>query len=161
MLKADVLSNLNKGCENLRALLPSDFFTIAPTHSFGDYFEVNMKTSIFNRFAIAMISLMGSITVPSHAEQFFVQGKINTTLSTGSDEYGGCMIQLSNPIGNGCPDKGWVSLDCNDDYYDGGERRYASALMAFSLDKPVYVQVDNQVKQGEFCVAKRIDVVRE
>lgn len=123
-----------------------------------NFIEVKMKKISLYGIALSLFILFGFTAMPAQAELFFVGGKIVTSMSTASDEFGGCMIYLSNPVGNGCPNKGWVSLDCNDEHYDGGERRFATALMAFSLNKTVYALVDNQIKKDGYCVAKRIDV---
>jgi len=72
---------------------------------------------------------------------------------------GGCMVQLSKPIGNGCTGN-WVSLDCQEKYSSGGDRKYSTAMLGFSLNKSVTVYYDAKQKHGTTCVAKRLDVLQ-
>ena len=98
-------------------------------------------------------------TIPANAAEFWRVGKITKTLSQGSG-YGGCMIEITAPIGNGCPGR-WVSLDCDGLFYpeSAGKRSYASATVAASTDKLVSVRVDNTKKHNGYCVSKRLDVI--
>ncbi len=114
-----------------------------------------MKNAI-RRSRLTILLIVMSMSV--QAAPFFVSGTIKRTLSEASN-FGGCMIELSTAVSNGCPANGWVSLDCNGGFHGAGERHYASALMAFSLNKPVTVQVDNTQKYNGYCVARRIDVL--
>ncbi|MGR9115748.1 MAG: hypothetical protein ACU85E_08275 [Gammaproteobacteria bacterium] len=109
------------------------------------------------QLALSALLLLG-LSITAQAGQFWVTGNVLRTLSDGFN-YGGCMIYLSTPINNGCPASGWVSLDCNGGYNRAGERNYASALMAFSLNKTVSVLVDNTQKYNGYCVVRRMDVI--
>ena len=109
------------------------------------------------QLTIAVLLLAG-LSATAQAEQFWVTGNVVRTLSDGVN-FGGCMIYLSTAVNNGCPANGWVSLDCNGGYNRAGERNYASALMAFSLNKPVTVLVDNSVKYNGYCIVRRLDVL--
>jgi len=104
---------------------------------------------------IATGILLASVSIPAHSE--FVTGTITRTISDGIN-FGGCMIKLSSG-GTDCPSN-WVSLDCNGGYHGAGERNYSTALMAFSLNKSVSVQVDQEKKYGNYCVVTRIDVLQ-
>jgi hypothetical protein len=116
--------------------------------------KTTMKIKLVSALSLVLISM------PVLSAEFSVSGKITRTLSSGN-QFGGCMVQLSVPINNGCPASGWVSLDCNGGFFPGGngDRSYTSALAAFSLHKTVTVRVDNTKKYDTFCVASRIDVI--
>jgi len=115
-----------------------------------------MKLQLNKYMLVAALLAGASMTAQSATRT----GTILKTLSDGQN-YGGCMIQISNNIGNGCPSN-WVSLDCNGGFSNAGERHYASALMAFSLGKSVTVHVDSTSGKtyNTFCVATRIDVLQ-
>jgi len=105
---------------------------------------------------IASGILLAGLSMGSQAG--WVTGTIERTLSEGVN-YGGCMILLSTAIGQGCP-SAWVSLDCQGGYTGVGERNYSTALMAFSLNKQVSVNVDPTKKYNTYCVATRLDVLK-
>lgn len=107
---------------------------------------------------MTLTALLLGVSMTAQASQFWVTGTITRTLSDGMN-YGGCMILLSTAVNNGCPANGYVSLDCNGGFHRAGERNYASALMAFSLNKTVSVLVENTQKYNGYCVASRIDVI--
>ena len=107
-----------------------------------------------NKYGIAAVLLAG---ISMTAQSATVTGTIVKTLSD-SKNYGGCMIQLSVPVNVANCGSGWVSLDCQGGYSSSGERHYASALMAFSLNKTVTVFVDSAKQYNGFCVATRLDV---
>ena len=93
------------------------------------------------------------------AGNFWKTGNITRTMSDA--KYGGCMIQLDVDIGTGCPENGWVSLDCDGKYFgqEQGRRHFASALIAATLGKKVTLYIDNTKKHDNYCVARRLDVV--
>ena len=113
-----------------------------------------------NKFFILVLSVF-FLTLSSSAwsATFWKTGKIVRTL-TEATYYGGCMIQLSANVGNGCPANGWVSLDCDAKFTDPGQgqRAYASALVAFTLDKNVSIIIDNTKKNDDYCVVRRLDI---
>lgn len=115
-----------------------------------------MKYKFKKNIALSALLLGGIINI-AQAEVFWATGTIKRTLSEGPN-FGGCMIALSTTIGHAC-NGSWVSLDCNGGYSNSGERHYATALMAFSLQKNVSVEVDNEKVYNGYCVAKRIDVL--
>jgi len=108
-----------------------------------------------NKHIVAGV-LLASVSMT--AQSVTITGTILRTLSDGQN-YGGCMIQLSQAIGSGCS-ANWISLDCKGGYSNAGERHYASALMAFSLNKSVSVYFDPAKKYNGFCVATRVDVLQ-
>lgn len=94
------------------------------------------------------------------ADKFWRAGKVDRVL-VDSERYGGCMVRITTNIANGCPDNGWVSLDCTNTYFSDGKNKYAMALTALSLDKNVSIYVDNAKKTTEGnCVAQRVDIVK-
>lgn len=101
-------------------------------------------------------------TAPAKAVDFWVAGaKIKRTLTRDVGTHGGCMILLTKSIGNGCPNNGWVSLDCKGEYFPEsvGSRNYATAIVAASMNKTVSVLVNNNKKHSGYCVAERLDVI--
>ena len=70
------------------------------------------------------------------------------------------MVAISTIIGNGCPGNGWLSLDCHDVYYaaGSGNRKYATVLTAYALNKRISVKLDNTKKHNGYCVAERLDM---
>ncbi|EIJ34226.1 hypothetical protein Thini_1632 [Thiothrix nivea DSM 5205] len=71
------------------------------------------------------------------------------------------MALLDVSIGNSCPNSGWVSLDCKAVKTPAGDgnRHFASALLAASLNKQVTVYINNANKIDNYCVADRIDTI--
>lgn len=118
-----------------------------------------MKGLIRNVFLSAAVAGVVLASASAHSALFWKTGEISRTL-THSDSFGGCMIQLTESIGNGCPDNGWVSLDCEGETIDSedGKRAYATSLVALTLNKTLSVQIDNTLKVDGYCVAKRIDI---
>jgi len=52
-----------------------------------------------------------------------------------------------------------VSLDCNDSYYKGEDRKYSSAIVAKTTKKPVWLYIDTTKKHNGYCVARRLDIL--
>ena len=117
---------------------------------------MNRKNRFFT--VILGVSLL-ALSSSAWAAVFPRTGTITKTL-TETTYYGGCMVQLSVSVGNGCPANGWVSLDCDAELTDPGQgqRAYASALVAFTLDKNVTLYIDNKKKNDGYCVARRLDI---
>lgn len=109
---------------------------------------------------LTMIFLL-LLSAYASAAEFKQTGKITRILSHDT-KYNGCMIHLDRKMGNGCPNNGWVSLDCNAQFLSAstGERNYATALLAASLDKQISVYVDTTKRvTNNYCVATRIDTL--
>ena len=94
-----------------------------------------MKFRLFLSAFFLGIFLANSVSV--NAAGFWRTGDITRVLTDRLN--GGCMIHISVKMGYPCTETGWVSLDCEKKYGDFGREMYASALMAFSLDKKVVV----------------------
>lgn len=111
----------------------------------------------------SIIALTLGLTVVAQsasAANIYRSGDILRVMSN-TQFYGYCMIQLSSNIGSGCPNEGWVSLDCKDQFSGvpgSGNRQYATALTAYALQKKVSVGIDNTKKHNGYCVAHRIDI---
>lgn len=114
-----------------------------------------------NKYLFLPLLIILTLGISSNAWSinFWKTGTIVRTL-TDSTKYGGCMIQLSVGVGNGCPSNGWVSLDCDAIFSDPGEgqRAYATALVALTLDKKISVHINNEQKHNDYCVATRLDI---
>jgi len=116
-----------------------------------------MKLKSIKIIGISLLALGLSSSV--FATDFSRTGTVKRMLID-SKIYGGCMIQITANIGNGCPNGGWVSLDCNNTYYSAtdSKNKYATALTAFALDKTVSLTIDNTKKHNGFCVARRVGI---
>lgn len=104
------------------------------------------------------IFLLILTTFSVKADTFWRTGSVVRTLL--DVNHGGCMVYINTLIGNDCTNTGWVSLDCDGTYLskDQASRSYASAVVAGSTGKNITVEIDNSLKHGAFCVAKRLDV---
>lgn len=74
--------------------------------------------------------------------------------------FGQCYATLNKAAAVGCTDKR-VSFDCKGKFYKNGQGKqyYATALLAFSLNKKVAVWVNSEQKfDNKVCVAKRITI---
>ena len=105
------------------------------------------------------IVILVSCSLSAQADSFWKTGTIARVL-THNKYFGGCMILLTTNIANGCPDNGWVSLDCKGTYSEAsnGKRAYVTALLAYQMGKQVSVLVNNEEKHSDYCVAQRIDI---
>ncbi|QQZ29913.1 hypothetical protein HMY34_14730 [Thiothrix subterranea] len=111
-------------------------------------------------FTILLTTIVVMATSQANALTFQKTGKITRILSD-SSKFGGCMVQLDVSIGNTCPTTPWVSLDCKAVTTPAGDgnRHYASALLAASLNKQVTIYIDNTKKINAYCVGTRIDTI--
>ena len=85
--------------------------------------------------------------------------RVNRVLVTSDTTMGGCMAQLTVPVGAGCTGY-WVAFSCTADFADKDRayRMFDMAQMAYTLNKRVTVFVDNTKLHNGYCVANRIDV---
>lgn len=76
-------------------------------------------------------------------------------------EFGHCHATLNKAPSGACTSK-TISFDCKGKYYKNGQGKqyYATALLAFSLEKKVNVWVDSNKKHQSACVTKRISVLK-
>ena len=88
------------------------------------------------------------------------------TAGTKSGGWGGCMVQLDVNLketvtGIDCHGS-WVTFSCTGVHTtkSQGLLMFESAQLAFTLNKRVYLQVDDERKHGGHCFARRIDVLR-
>lgn len=75
--------------------------------------------------------------------------------------YGGCYAVLSQAVGGTCAGK-TVSFDCDGKFNTNGagNRHYSTALLAFSLNKPLSLVVDDAKKYNGYCVATRVSLAK-
>ncbi|MEN9503836.1 MAG: hypothetical protein RI964_3121 [Pseudomonadota bacterium] len=75
--------------------------------------------------------------------------------------YGGCYATLSVPVGSTCTGS-IVSFDCDGKFNvnGAGNRHYSTALLAFSLNKPVSLIVETTKRYTGYCVATRVSIVK-
>lgn len=91
------------------------------------------------------------------AGHFVAQAKVLRVL-TDDAQFGGCMALIDVAMPEGCNQ--WVSFDCTGTYFDKelAENRLAAAMLALSSQNTVSLFVLDDVKHGQYCVARRIDV---
>jgi len=109
---------------------------------------------------ILLTTIVVMATSQANAATFTQTGKITRILSDSSN-FGGCMVLLNVAFTNGCPNSGWVSLDCKAVTTPAGDgnRHFASALLAASLNKQVSIVIDNTKKVNTYCVGTRFDIL--
>lgn len=121
---------------------------------------MNMKMKYIKLIgsSLLLMGMSGSLV----ATEFWRTGTVERVL-TDATLYGGCMVQLSSRIANGCPNNGWVSLDCTNTHFSesASKNKYALVLTAFALNKKISIKVDNNLKHNTYCVAKRIDLKKD
>jgi hypothetical protein len=117
---------------------------------------------------IASALLMIGLTQAESA--YAVQGSLTTaitrTLVTVPQTYGGCMAKLAAALSTAvpavnCPGN-FVSFSCNGTYVSKDLAFYMldQAQLALSLNKQVFVVVDDTKKHNGNCFAQRIDVLK-
>ena len=101
---------------------------------------------------------------------YAVQGNLTTTITktlvTVPETLGGCMAALAVAVNTAvpavnCPGN-FVSFSCNGTYVSKDLAFYMldQAQLALSLNKRVFVTVDDTKKHNGHCFAKRIDVLK-
>lgn len=112
------------------------------------------------RLRVLFMSMLAGVSATAAADIVAVRDvRVTKTLVTADTTMGGCMAQLTLPIGTGCQGN-WVSFSCSGDFADKdrGYRMFDMAQMAYSLSKRVTVFVDTTKLHNGYCFANRIDV---
>ena len=109
---------------------------------------------------VSALVLLSAVAAEAAVER--VEGKAVRTLITGDGRFGGCMVQLNKSLadtGLNCPGA-WVTFSCTGVHAskEDGSRMFGSAQMAFSQDKTIVVEVNDEKKHNGHCYARRIDV---
>lgn len=116
------------------------------------------KTTIVS--AIACLSIVASSARAATAE---VEANITRALTTVDEKYGGCMVHLDASISGEGLDclSNWVTFSCSGEHTSrsAASRLFDSALMAFVMDLPVKMRIDDTKKHGGHCFAYRVDVL--
>lgn len=116
---------------------------------------MNMRLTTFT-----VLSLLGlSQAMPAHAAVSEITTTVTKTMVSAADIYGGCMAALAAAP----PNCGlWVSFSCTGTYNSKDLAFYMldQAQLALSLNKQVYVQVDNLKLHNTYCAVRRIDVIK-
>lgn len=118
-----------------------------------------MKHSI-----VLTMALMTALALPGEAATKRVDASVTRTLVADQERWGGCMAKLDRNLadfGLDCPGS-WVTFSCSGTFTtkDIAYRMFDSAQMAFALQKPVYIWVDDTKKHNAACYAPRIDVLQ-
>lgn len=112
------------------------------------------------RLKIAALCVLACSGTTAYADIIPIRDvRVNRLMVTGDTTMGGCMAQLTVPVGTGCTGY-WVSFSCTADFADKDRayRMYDMAQMAYTLGKRVTVFVDNTKTHNGYCFANRIDV---
>ena len=113
--------------------------------------------------AAGLVAVLLLCAVATDAAVERIEGKAVRTLTTGDGRFGGCMVQLDKRLadtGLNCPGA-WVTFSCTGVHTsteEDGSRMFDSAQMAFSLDKTIVVEVNDEKKHNGHCYARRVDV---
>lgn len=107
----------------------------------------------------ALVALLGHASM-AQADILSVTGAtVVRTLVTSDTTHGGCMAELSVPMGTGCTGN-WVTFSCAGSFTDKDRayRMLDQAQMALALGKRVNVFADNTRKHNGYCFAAGIQV---
>lgn len=117
-----------------------------------------------NKLRLVVIAI-AAITCSSAA--FSATGTVKDAkiinLLTTESTYGGCMAFLDKPLSSvieNCPSN-WVTFSCDGTLGNSVPRASAmwdSVLLAYALEKPVRVRVDNSKKVNGYCFSDYIRV---
>jgi hypothetical protein len=117
-----------------------------------------MKRSTINAaLALGLLAIAGS----SVADTASYRGKVTRMLSSESD-FGGCMIATDvNPKDSlpACKNT-WVTLSCDGGHLpkDVSRRLLDQAQIAYALNKPVVIFIDDARRNNGYCLGYRIDL---
>ncbi len=114
-----------------------------------------------NMYLVAPLLVLGMVApLPASAAGLSVASVAIQQVSS-DIAYGGCYALLSKAVGTGCTGS-TVSFDCDGLHNKNGvgNRHYSTALLAFSLNKPVTLYVDTAKQYSGYCVATRISVLK-
>ena len=112
----------------------------------------------------------------SFAEVAYVNdAKIDQILlssSSGTDNYGGCMVKLKSAGDNfqtprallpSCPTNNFLTFSCSGVYATKADARLLlqNAQMAFALDKKIQIKVDDSKKHNGYCFSDYLVVFND
>ncbi len=125
---------------------------------------INHPTKITRRLVALATALALSMPLSVSALTETIEASVTRTLAVRDEMFGGCMVLLTtNPTDEGldCASSPWVSFDCTGDSRANAARMFDSALMAFVMERPISVTVDDEQTRNGYCVATRVDVLGE
>lgn len=129
-----------------------------------------MKTRLALNTSLLLLAGLGQ-TDPTHAVTGTLSTTVVKTLVSNERLYGGCMAGLAVAINTAtvsagqpaldCPGN-WVSFSCIGTHNSKDLAFYMldQAQLALSLNKPVFLQIDDTKTHNSQCVATRIDVIK-
>lgn len=115
--------------------------------------------------SVVALGVLALPLTPSTAAVQSFEATVTRTLSAADDNFGGCMVALSEaPSDHGldCPaDKHWVTFSCSGTHASKAStmRLFDAAQMAFATGRAVRVWVDDSRTHNGFCFVTRIDVL--
>ena len=124
-----------------------------------------MTTKRWVKLALAAVAV--AVPLSAAAATMRIETEIVRTLSADDGTFGGCMALLTvSPVTEGLEcgrSSRWVTFDCAGEYVSksSAARMFDAAQMALMTERPVMVVVDDARQHGGFCLAERIDVLRD
>jgi hypothetical protein len=120
---------------------------------------MKMKMNIGKKYlqSVMVTCLLISGSGASAAGEW-VSGNVSY-IYTDSALFGNCMVHITGETSLSCP-QGWFSLGCAGDYMSKqvASRNYDMAQMAFVMETPINLWVQDSLKYNGYCVATGIYV---
>ena len=125
--------------------------------------NLNFRGLLKGVFALLLVT---PLTTQIQAETIAITAKITRTMTSSSDEFGGCAVELSvlpTSEGLNCEMDGWVTFSCVGEHTTESNalRMTDTAQMAFAMGRRVVVWVDDSRKHDNRCFVSRIDMLDE
>ena len=120
------------------------------------------RKTVVTAAALALVSVIASpLALGASAS---VTGYVTRVLVIASDNFGGCMAQLSVDPQSVLPlcAKSWVTFSCTGTFTDPvrAYRMLDQAQLALAANKKVWLQVVDTSLHNGYCFANRIDVIK-
>ena len=114
--------------------------------------KMNMKIGKKYLQSVIVTCLLISSSGASAAGEW-VSGNVSL-LYTDKTAFGNCIVNITGETSLNCPAR-WFSLGCAGDYMSKqvASLNYDTAQMAFVMDLPVNLWIDDSMKYNGYCVA--------
>lgn len=97
------------------------------------------------------------------ADTASIRGEV-TRLLTSESDFGGCMVLLEDNVQDALPAcrANWVTLSCDGSFLASNvsKRLLESVQIAYALEQPVRIYVDDSRRINGYCLAFRVDLVQ-
>tara|TARA_E500000178_G_C16694287_1_gene605160 strand:+ start:269 stop:658 length:390 start_codon:yes stop_codon:yes gene_type:complete len=126
---------------------------------------------IFFSFMLSIFAVGQSLAEVAYVNDAKID-QILLSSSSGTDNYGGCMIKLKSAGPNfqtprallpSCPTNNFLTFSCSGVYATKADARLLlqNAQMAFALDKKVQIKVDDSKKHNGYCFSDYLVVFND